>query len=103
MKLKEWFTDESKWTKGYYYQNKYGYKTNKIEEFEDKAEISACCLLGAVSLYYRYLREYDNVCDKIYNWINTDRLGGRLRIDEYNDSEYTTFNDIKKLVNELDI
>lgn len=102
--MKEWFTDENRWITDYEYKDKYENKSNYIEKLpEGKDSIVACCLLGAAHLCYEKYEDYSSVCDKMYNAINSYRPGTRLTIEEYNDSEYTTFNDIKQLVSELDI
>lgn len=89
MKLKEFFSDESKWCRGHYAKYVGNNPCN---------EVVSCCLVGAIYNCYEYPKQQE-----VRNWV-LSRLGfystGEILI--WND-EKATFKDIKKLVNDLDI
>lgn len=91
MKVKELFSDESKWTKGAYSRDSRGETTDVLDY-----EHAVCwCLRGAIDLCYCGDKR-DEVRSKVRNYI-------RNEIEPWNDSFTTTFADVRKLVEELDI
>lgn len=87
MKIKELYTDESKWTKGAFSRDIDG--NEKI--FSDDSIVS-WCLLGAIDKCYTS-GEYMKIWKLLFNTVG--------HISNYNDSH--TFKEIKQLVEELDI
>jgi hypothetical protein len=89
-KLSEWFTDESKWTKGVYYHRS-GHGTERT------------CLLGAI-----YLLDIPNASRmKLINKV-AERLGlwdaeNNLGILRWNDSPLTTYNDLMRLIEYVEL
>lgn len=90
MKIKELFTDESKWTKGRLYGDKNGQTTVQLSEAE------SFCLLGACTKCYRDLDERVKIENKIYEAILPSFTVGR-----FNDTH--SFTEVKELVERLDI
>lgn len=82
MKLKEWFTDSSKWCQGY-----------ACEVI--KGKITKCCLAGAVGVYYP--SQSRDILNTIANYLEIKD------VVVWNDDSNRTFDDIYKLVNDLDI
>lgn len=89
MKLKEFFTDSSKWTQHANWKNE-----NNIIVYHP-SEMKKCCLLGGISYLYHLPEEQSSIRDKIRYYIKQDS------ICDWNDSH--TFEDVKKLVEELEI
>lgn len=97
MKVRELLSDKSKWTKRAYARNAKG---EKIESWNPDA---VCfCLKGAINRCYQDSTEHALVADKVENAI-ARKDGFNIGIACFNDRESTTFSDIKKLVEELDI
>lgn len=93
MKLKELFTDESKWTKGAQARDKEGKPCNIFSS-------NAVCwsLTGGMTKCYPNFLRFTDVRTKIFN-----HLGKIETIQSWSDHILTTFQDIKNLVEELDI
>lgn len=94
MKIRELLSDESKWTKGFYARNAHGaIRPSKSEE------AVSWCILGAIEKCYGgkkadgvFLRIEAAYPSKLYSCV-----------DDWNDSKKTKFEDVKRLVVELDI
>lgn len=91
MKLKEWFDSPDKWCQGAYAKDKDGKSVN----FESD-EICSMYLYGAIQKFYESGFERN----RIYTLLGKNIFETILN---YNDNPYTRFEDIKKLVNELNI
>jgi len=94
MKIKELLTDESKWTK------LYGARNENNDPVNPRSSEAVCwCLIGAYIKCYGYGHN-----DEIYMRLRNKTLElNNIEIDSFNDSPTTTFADIRKLVEELDI
>lgn len=90
MKVKELFTDESRWIQHYVAKDVYGRPCSVT------GNAASFCLLGAVSRCY-VNDDWRRVMDKIKLHIMVES------ITVWNDSPERTFEEVKKLVNELDI
>ena len=91
MNLQELFTDESKWTKGYYARNENG---NPVAWQSPNA--TCWCFTGAILKCYP-ANEADLVMGKVYNMIR-DKF-----IFAFNDNPETKFADIRRVIEKLDI
>lgn len=91
MKVKDLLTNESKWTKGAYSRNREGEVTDVL----DSGHSVCWCLRGAIDLCY-FGDERAQVRSKVRMYIDGE-------IEPWNDSFKTTFQDVKKLIDELDI
>lgn len=90
MKMRELFSDASKWCQGWFAKTIGGVLCS---EFSEKA---VCwCLSGAIWKCYPGL-DSDDVRRKIVDTIHTD-------IPYWNDAKERTFEDVKALVEKLDI
>ncbi len=89
MKVKELLTDKTKWIKGYYAVNKAG---DFVSQHSDEA--TCWCLVGAIYRCYPGVGR-EHVLDTVHS-----RIGN---ITIWNDSTERTFQNIKDLVNSLDI
>lgn len=89
MKVKDWFTDESKWCKHANWLDAAG---NLLYHSLD-GEVCQCCLAGAIILCYPH-SEVESVCDKVRKHLN-------MSITEWNDDEKRKFEDVKNVVEEL--
>lgn len=88
MKLKELFTDESKWTKGSYARDQDGLT---VDPQNDKA---VCwCFRGAMYKIGFNIHSLTHIFEKLFP----------DGVMDWNDAPERTFEDIKKLVEELDI
>jgi hypothetical protein len=105
MKVKEFFTDKTKWTQGCWARNKHG---SPLLSYEMDEGVQFC-LVGAVAYCYgvdTYSKEWIDfpILTKIHNYLKektkpTEFLG----ISFWNDQSDTSFEDVKRLVEELDI
>lgn len=93
MKLRELFSDPTKWTKGVYARDANGYKTPDIS-----TDATCWCLVGGVNRCY-----WDTDRVGIFNRITEALPTGFDNIATFNDAEPTTFADVKALVDKLDI
>lgn len=88
--LKKFFKNKKNWCK-------YAYEKNN----------GACCLMGAVNKFYPLSEENNEVIRQIANYIRRYNHSGAFAdssiVLRYNDSRCRKFEDIKKLVNKLDI
>lgn len=91
MKIRELYTDESKWTQ---YTEARNYEGDEISLNHPLAV--SFCLIGAVWKCYPDAESRKKICDKITNKID-------MSIDEWNDKEERTFAQVKALADELDI
>lgn len=102
MKIRELLTDESKWTKGKSARNQYGLPISAKHS-------KACrwCLSGAVEKAYENYVDILRVESKISSNLHAkQRLSGGPRsysIEDWNDRPNRTFEEVKALVEELDI
>jgi len=100
MKIKELFSDESKWIQGYSALDVKGRPVSRLDR-------SACkyCLSAAAWICYTNHCELLNVYQKIENYLKNIGYTGLTHnsIVVFNDNSKTTFNDIQLLVNTLDI
>ena len=94
MKIRELLTDESKWIKGCFAQDKRGEPvgTNSFGAV-------SWCLIGAVEKCYPDREENTRIRYKIINHLRKFDLGDV----EFNDNRNTTFEKIRTLVETLDI
>lgn len=92
MKVRELFTDESKWTQGHAARNEKG------ERVWYKSPEACCwCLVGAINkCYVPAIRP--EIFEKISDYINS-----RAGISVWNDAPERTFAEVKALVEKLDI
>lgn len=89
MKVQELLTDESKWNKGCYARNASG---NEVSI--SSTDASCWCLSGAIHKCYGDTWDvHDIICKKL----NAET------VCSWNDAPGRTFNDIKSLIEELDI
>ncbi len=101
MKVRDLLTDESKWVRGIYALDERG---NGLKSTDPRA---VCwCLLGAINKCYGH----DLVAQDMVQHLVLERIqpgisdpSGRTSISGFNDSRNTTFAEIRKLVEELDI
>ena len=95
MKVRELLTDESKWTKGWNART-----TDYSPVTYDHHDASCWCLLGAIYKCHCYPPPILSLIRKELEinpqWSNTD-------ITSWNDSEDRTFEEVKELVEKLDI
>lgn len=89
MKIKELLTDESKWTKNTLARNAVGEEELAHSEFA-----VSWCLVGAAVKCYSF--GAGDVLNKIRDYIKSP-------VVDFNNNPQTTFADIRKLVEELDI
>lgn len=92
MKLKELFTDASKWTRRAYARNSRG-----VPQDYHSPEAVCFCLLGGI--YKCYPTEETQF--KLFNAIKLKT--GDVWISTWNDAPSRTFDEVKQLVNDLDI
>jgi len=102
LKVKELFTDESKWTIGSYARDSYG--TN-VEI--NHPGVDCWCLMGALMFVYQYEPEYYNNVKKIDEYLRNNKgfkgaFSPMTNITTWNDTA-AKFQDVKELVEELDI
>ena len=108
MKLIEYFSNPSKWTKESNFRTSDGKrfdiaKENLILNRGQKSLISSCCLWGAIQYCYDDIAERNLVLSKFQSEWKTGTDYILLHIVDWNDSDERTFDDIKQLVNKLDI
>ncbi len=95
MKLKEYYTNESKWTQYTWFRNSESGATYHSEE-------AVCaCLEGALSICYGGSEDYRKIRALIEE--NIPSAFGMNQIAAWNDDEQRTFDDVKALVEKLDI
>lgn len=95
MKVKDLLIDESKWTKHVLAANKDG-----GTECYFSRSASCWCLLGAIYKCYAP-EDHAKICDKLHEQVI--RPSAYASISAYNDSPNRTFEEIRRLVEELDI
>lgn len=98
MKMKEFYTHESKWTTQYLARDKRTKKRASMSKAMSCPENHCFCLLGALELCYNpytHIDKHNTIRNKLF-----DEVGDIAR---FNDSPNTTFEDIKNLVEKLDI
>lgn len=93
MKIRDWLTDESKWIK----YSLYADASNIPVKFPEKAY--KACLVGTIHICYP--KRFAEIFHKIVNKIGGD--GPYLGVSFWNDAPKTTFEDVRKLIEELDI
>lgn len=93
MKIKELLDSPEKWTKGYWAKTKEDENISPLDIYASK-----WCLVGAVRFCYQNI-EY-NVLARIKEALNNFSVGG---LTEWNDAPERTFEEVKALVNKLDI
>lgn len=91
MKMRELLSDETKWTRRKYAEDRW---MNSVRPCEHEAV--AWCLKGAALKCYTNDEEYRKVMDAL-----TFEVGGR--ISAWNDSPERTFAEVKALLERLDI
>jgi hypothetical protein len=98
MKIRELLTDKSKWIKGAYAKDKYGDSINESDQ-------DACqwCLDGAGYCCYGIGVWQKEVRPKVCTAIEKLNQQKDAVVVNWNDDPNTTFEDVKKLVEELDI
>lgn len=97
MKIRELLSDESKWTKGSYARHING---NSIGPRQDNA--CSWCLLGSIYKCYGFRSEFfRSKFFKVFENLRIKLKGND--ITAWNDAPERTFEDVKKLVEELDI
>lgn len=96
MKVRELLSDKSKWTKRWYARTKDGFKTNATSK-----DAVSFCLLGAIEKCYGtefFCNLPNDVKGKLY-----ERFGSASKPSSWNDANERTFEEVKTLVDELDI
>ena len=93
MKIKELFTDSSKWTKGSLARDKNGDLTSYYS-----SDAVCFCLHGAI---YKCYEDFGDKSSIITNKIRKEIK--RYSISGWNDAEERTFEEVKNLVEKLDI
>lgn len=96
MKIRELLTDESKWTKGS--SARYDNNFVCLPASEDAVK---WCLMGALVKCYSYTPESYTIQEKMRNY--TIKTKGFYNIVYFNDHGSTKFEDIKTLIDALDI
>ncbi len=97
MKIRELLTDDSKWTK------RTMYRDNLQNPTSDRKKAVSFCLVGAICFCYGLVdeeAEKDRIYDLIYDELSLWEFG---RLDSWNDQPQRTFEDIKNLIEKLDI
>lgn len=94
MKIKELYTDESKWTHGANARD-----TNGAPVLTHSQRACKWCLLGAIMYCYEDTGEYDKITDFVY----TALPEYEFNITGWNDDSARTFAEVKELVEHLDI
>lgn len=100
MKIQELFDNKSKWTKGYLASNSNGDLCNVYDR-----DAQCFCLIGAIYHCYRG-EQTSEVLNKVRKEISNQLKindSDNVSIAEFNDSDLTSFEDIKKMVTKLDI
>lgn len=103
MKIKELYSDPSKWAKYHLAQNKNGGTISPSDK-----DAVRFCLIGALIRCYRdkkYFWEKESPYETAFYKLKyeIESHPNKFGISDYNDSVGTTFEDIKKLVEKLDI
>jgi len=93
MKIRDLLTDESKWAKGDYAFDEKGEFVHPESKYA-----RSFCLLGAAKKIYTTDRALSRIKRKINKYVGPDSSA-----IIFNDDPSTTFADIRKLVEELDI
>lgn len=97
MKVKELYSDASKWTKEWYAKDANGDWTDTSSE-----EACSFCLEGAMLKCYRYDENLEAIRDRVMEKIQENDPHMRA-IAQWNDATSRTFQDVKDLVEALDI
>ena len=90
MKVKEIFIAPEFWTQGKFARDKYARETSTSCGY-------SFCLVGAINKCYFDVVEADRIIQKIRKHLGTQF------VTDWNDSEDRKFEEVKKLVNDLDI
>jgi hypothetical protein len=104
VKIRELLSDESKWTQGFYARNSVGSEVEAIDP-----EACCWCLSGALMKCYcdygrdTYSKRIVHLLIDRYNFSHSSRIGNLGIIPHWNDSSEREFDDVKRLVEELDI
>lgn len=102
MKVRELYTDESKWTQGAFARTKYGSGCPRI-----RPEACCFCLLGAVLNCYPNKEQQIPILEKLTQKVNPEGTGTcwfkSNFVIEWNDHPTRSFTEVKELVDELDI
>jgi hypothetical protein len=93
VKVKELLSGPEKWTKGAFKRDEDG----KPCSHTGKPPVSYCLIAAVEECYYEEEPEYSDVIGRIAAAI------GRWDIEEWNDSPVRRFEDVKELVERLDI
>ncbi len=93
MKIRDLYSDGSKWTKGAFARDKDGHAL--LEVCRRISDAQCYCLVGAIR--YCYLYEEAEIRTKIRKHLNI------FYINEWNDEPLRTFAEVKALVEVLDI
>lgn len=96
MKIKDLLSDESKWIKRNNAQDKDG---NVV--YIDSDDACKFCLFGAVRRCYRTHYEQEQVADIINDIVVDNNLSKNFI--KFNDDPRTTFEDIRKVLEEADV
>jgi hypothetical protein len=96
MKIKELLTDESKWIQGSFARDKNG---DKVMAW-DKSAVS-WCLLGAFNMCYPTWKEKDPILDKLIEHFDT--IAPSILLISWNDKDGRRFDEVKELLETLDI
>lgn len=99
MKVKEFLTSRYRWCKGRMAIDSKGNKVNY-----NSPHASRFCLVGAINKCYIDNNTKDVVFTKIEKYLNLpSRLYISGSIGKWNDKKKTTFKDVRKLIEDLDI
>lgn len=101
MKVREFLTDESKWTQDSLARDSEG---NGLSKSNDP-KATSWCLAGAIQYCYGtdWPRTYSRVDDYIVGFLSDQYEYEYDNLEDWNDAESTTFADVKALVEKLDI
>lgn len=107
MKIKELLNTPDKWHKGHYAIDKNGNIVDSCDPIRDPNQEFQCyCLLGAANRCYANDKiERHRVIDKMIDYIYQQNKGDITYFDvpAFNDSHKTTFEDVRRMLETLDI
>ena len=93
MKIKELLSDESKWTQGCMARDEHGYSVDSVNK-----SAASWCLAGAAQKCYPPGLNYLGAMSKLDSYIP-----GTAGVITFNDHAGTTFADIQRLLQEVDV
>ena len=107
VKLREFFTDESKWCQGTYFKNELGEDLPGRPYSFEKTPNAKACLLGGLWVCYPDEVDQNRVCELLVDRLDLSLLDEESdsisMLSRWNDVPERTFADIKALIEELDV